>query len=198
MPKIVDHDTQKELIAKAAWQVIQNDGIENATVRKIAQQAGVSSGALRHYFSAQTQLLEFSMRMVVEKIERRFEKMNSSIEQITISTIIEVLLNFIPLDNERKLEMEVWLSLSVKALTEPSLKKISDETYSLMYNTMLSLLQGLENEHLLRKNLDLETEAKRLHALIDGLALHLMIYPAKFTKKEVNSILLKHLDELSN
>lgn len=50
MPKIVDHENQKEIIAGAAWKVIQNNGIENATVRKIAQESGLSPGALRHLF----------------------------------------------------------------------------------------------------------------------------------------------------
>lgn len=34
MPKIVDHENQKEIIAGAAWRVIQKNGIEGATVRR--------------------------------------------------------------------------------------------------------------------------------------------------------------------
>ncbi|CUU49746.1 TetR/AcrR family transcriptional regulator [Clostridium beijerinckii] len=198
MPKIVDHENQKEIIAGAAWKVIQNNGIENATVRKIAQESGLSPGALRHYFNSQDQLLEFAMKLVVEHVEQRFLNINVQTDSITLACAKEILLNLIPIDEERMLEMEVWLSLSIKALNESSLKKISDDTYDLIFKAIFNVLRQLNEAHLLKPNLDLELEAQRLHILIDGLSLQRIISPHKITIEQVNIILEEYISELSN
>lgn len=41
MPKIVDHEKRRKRIAKAMWKVILKKGMEGATVRNIAQEAGL-------------------------------------------------------------------------------------------------------------------------------------------------------------
>ena len=57
MPKIVDHDARRVDLARAAAAVARRDGIDEVTVRNVASQAGVSAGALRHYFPRQADLL---------------------------------------------------------------------------------------------------------------------------------------------
>lgn len=198
MPKIVNHNNQKEIIAEAAWRVIRNVGIENASVRKIAQEAGISSGALQHYFNSQSQLLEFAMKMVVERVEQRFANISKQVSAITLSNAKELLLNLMPMDKDRELEMEIWLSLTVKAFHEPSLSEISQGTYSLIYQTILAMLKQLDEAHLLKRGLNLEMEAKRLHILLDGLSLHRMICPDAMSIEQINAIINQHLGELSN
>ncbi|MEN2447820.1 TetR family transcriptional regulator, partial [Bacillus sp. JR_15] len=56
MPKIVDHEKQKEKIAEAVWNVIHRDGLEQCTVRNVAKEAGLSAGSMRHYFPHQSEL----------------------------------------------------------------------------------------------------------------------------------------------
>jgi AcrR family transcriptional regulator len=48
MPKIVDHDKQRVLVAEAAWRIIRKNGMEQASVRNIAEEAGISVGSMRH------------------------------------------------------------------------------------------------------------------------------------------------------
>jgi AcrR family transcriptional regulator len=57
MPKLVDHEQRRRELGEAVWRVIRRDGVEAASVRKVAQEAGWSAGALRHYFSTQSELL---------------------------------------------------------------------------------------------------------------------------------------------
>ena len=47
MPKHVNHDEQKTEIAQAALRVISRMGIESATMRGIATEAGCTTGLLR-------------------------------------------------------------------------------------------------------------------------------------------------------
>src|SRR5690606_26129056 len=116
MPKIVDHEKRKIKIAEATWKVIVEEGIENATVRKIAQASGLSVGALRHYFASQTDLLHFSMELVSERVMQRVEKRKASKDHISLEFLTDGVSEVLPIDEERKIEMEVWLAFSAKVL----------------------------------------------------------------------------------
>ncbi|MDF2713560.1 MAG: transcriptional regulator, TetR family protein [Paenibacillus sp.] len=59
MPKVVDHEQKRKLIAESAWRINESKGIEHASIRAVAANAGLSPGALRHYFSTQDELLLF-------------------------------------------------------------------------------------------------------------------------------------------
>lgn len=74
MPKLVDHDKQRVLVAEAAWRIIRRDGMEQASVRNIAEEAGVSVGSMRHYFSTQSELLRYAMNLVSERVSHRVQK----------------------------------------------------------------------------------------------------------------------------
>ncbi|BCJ93908.1 HTH-type transcriptional regulator PksA [Anaerocolumna cellulosilytica] len=198
MPKIINYDNQKESIAEAAWRVIKREGIENASVRNIAKEAGISSGALQHYFSSQVQLLEFAMNMVFERVEDRFTRISNEISSVTLENAKKILWNLMPVNEEQELEMEVWLSLTVKAFHESSLNKISKSTYEAIHLIILTLLKQLEEAGLLKKGLKLSMEAKRLHILLDGLSLHRMVSPDTMTSDVFHSILDQHLRELTN
>ncbi len=46
MPTIVDHDERRERIAEAAWRVIEREGPEGANLRRIAREAGHTTGVV--------------------------------------------------------------------------------------------------------------------------------------------------------
>jgi AcrR family transcriptional regulator len=50
MPKIVDRDRQREVLLDACFRVFVEEGYVDATLRKLAHAAGVSTGMLYHYF----------------------------------------------------------------------------------------------------------------------------------------------------
>ncbi|MBA4603115.1 TetR/AcrR family transcriptional regulator [Thermoactinomyces mirandus] len=104
MPKLVDHKKRKIQIAEAAWKVIVNEGIEQATVRKIAKTAGLSVGSLRHYFSSQSELLRFSMELVAKRVKERAEARKYDGDPMEFMT--EAICEVLPIDEERRIEME--------------------------------------------------------------------------------------------
>ncbi|MFP7285683.1 TetR/AcrR family transcriptional regulator [Shouchella clausii] len=198
MPKFVDSSMQKERIAEAAWRVIQREGLEKASVRNIANEAGISPGVVQHNFKTQSQLLEFSMQRVVQRVSQRIEESNLAMPDISLHSAEALLLNLLPIDEERELEAEVWLALTLKALHEPVLQNIGTETYSAMQQMMKMLLTQLHEVGNLKQGLDLEQEAIKLQLLLDGLTLHLMINPDVMTKQKMRTILHQHMMSLSN
>jgi len=66
MPKIVDHEERRAEVLEATWRVIATRGLDAATVRQIAKEAGVSSGVLAHYFTDKDDILVQAHRLAYD------------------------------------------------------------------------------------------------------------------------------------
>ena len=192
MPKIVDHSERKSNIAEATWRVILNQGMKGATVRKIAEEAGVSLGALRHYFSTQHELLVFAMNLVKERVGARITAI-MHLDLPPQEQVARVLLELLPIDESSMIEMEVWFAFIFH------LKSAGDhngESSDAIYPLVIRLIGYLDQHGLLRQELDKDNEAERLYALIDGLALHAMLEPKRLDKQRIIRVLNGHLNAI--
>ena len=194
MPKIVDHEQQKIKVAEAAWRVIRREGIENASVRNVAQEAGISAGSMRHYFSTQAELFSFSMNLVSERVTARIYSLN--FERPMLEVAKDVLRELVPLHEESRSEMEVWLAFVSKSLSEPSLRDHSDRVYKELRSAMLLVTKRLVEHGYASEQLDIEEEAKRMHVFVDGVALHGLTFPDRMPTSQMEQLLDGYLDYL--
>jgi len=194
MPKIVDHEKQRKMVASAAIRVIRDHGLEHATVRNIAKEAGLSVGSMRHYFATQAELFAFCMNLFADRVQQRVEalQMNESVLQ----NMKNLLLQFLPLDEDRKIEMEVWFSFTAKVLVYPELKKLSDQMHQGMYMSAQYVIQELQTQGLTDPDMDAGVETEKLYALIDGLAIHMLMQPERLTAERVEQVIEQHLNML--
>ena len=194
MPKLVDHEQRRRELGAAVWRVIRSRGVDGASIRTVAREAGWSPGSLRHYFSTQSDLLTFAMQMVVERIEARVLALEPPADPRR--AVEQRLHELLPLDEERRAENEVWLAFAGRALVDPDLRARHAEVDDELRAACLNALQELDAAGRLRPRLDLELEAERLHGLLDGLALHTAMRPDRMPPEVIRSVLTLHLDSL--
>ncbi|GAA3139537.1 AcrR family transcriptional regulator [Kribbella aluminosa] len=197
MPKIVDHATRREEIAEALWRVVRRDGIRAASVRTIAAEAGWSAGAVRYYFPDQDGLLSFAMDLVSRRVTERISAIapKGSVPAIVLRYLDEVL----PLDEERRAEFDIWLAFMAQAQAETgagTLHAHIDTVHNELRELCASLIRALADAGLLKDGLDVRREAERLHALLDGLALHAAIQPDRTTPARVRQLTRHHVESL--
>lgn len=101
------------------------------------------------------------------------------------------------LDEEQKMEMEVWLSFCVEAFYKPELKPLNDKMYDSIHFVVYQVLETMEKAGMVRPGTDIRHEADVLHILIDGLALHRVIRPEKMSELQMKEILRQRLRELT-
>ncbi|WP_207956142.1 TetR/AcrR family transcriptional regulator [Rubrobacter marinus] len=189
---MVDADARRTELAEAAWRVILRDGLERASVRNVAREAGLSMGSLRHYFGSQTELLAFAMGLVTERARRRVRALDLAScgpRQAAESMLSEVL----PLDAERRAEAEVWLALTGKALVDPILRALRDEAYDGLRELCERSVRALVESDGAVPGLDVDLETERLYAVIDGLTVHAVIRPDLASTETVKAVLARHL-----
>ena len=126
MPKIVDHDERRLELVDATWRIIARQGLESATMREIAMEAGFANGALKPYFPTKDTLLEFAFSHV-------FNRTNQRIAQVTagktgLDALRAFCLEVLPLDEERINEARVVIPFWQKAANDPRKAEIHRES----------------------------------------------------------------------
>jgi AcrR family transcriptional regulator len=78
MPKIINHDKYREEMILKCFELFGKKGFINVTMREIANDLSVSTGALYHYFPTKQAIFEQMMTYIIKKdLERLREATNS-------------------------------------------------------------------------------------------------------------------------
>ncbi|HEX5897488.1 MAG TPA: TetR/AcrR family transcriptional regulator [Thermoleophilaceae bacterium] len=195
MPKVVDHEQRRGELAAAVWSLASREGLEAVTVRRVAEEAGWSTGALVHYFADKEKLLRFAFRTVADRVGRRLEQAaerTSDPLELARSQLLEGL----PLDRERQAEIRVWFAFLGLALTRPALARIQRVTYRAWRDRVTDRLLEAQERGEIRAGVDCAAEAAALVALVDGLAIQATFEPRALTPKRQTELVDAHLDAL--
>lgn len=187
MPRVVDPEVRRAAVAAAVWRLVCREGLEAVSVRSVAQEAGLSTGALRHYFTDHLDVLTLAMRLVIDQAQKRVVPL---LGRATPERIIEELL---PLDAERVAEAEVWLAFTARAQHEPRLREIRDESYDLLESLFERLVHEISPGLTARMR---AVEAERLYALVDGLVVHAVARPDRVDAVLLRAVVRRHVAEL--
>jgi TetR/AcrR family transcriptional regulator, transcriptional repressor of bet genes len=176
MPKVVDHETRRAALGEAVWRVALRRGLEEATMREIAAEAGWSTGVLAHYFADKDELVRFAFRLVVERASARY--LAAAEAEDAVDRIRAALRETLPLDEERLAEARVWLAFLGRSLSHPDLAEERQAFYEQWRASLAGLIEDGRSRGDLRPGLDAEAEAVSLIALVDGLALQAVSDPS--------------------
>jgi AcrR family transcriptional regulator len=191
----LDGDQRRRQLAEAVWKVVLRDGIEAASVRRVAAEAGLSAGSLRHVFPSQSELLAFAMQLVVDEVRRRVAEAEPSDDvRESVERRLESLL---VLDPETRAVFDVWLAFSTRARVDPGLRPLRDRTHAQVRELCRASVEELAAAGGTRSDVDVSREAERLHALVDGLAMHATLDPETTTPRRQVEILTRHLESLA-
>lgn len=195
MPKVVDHEERRAELAAAVWSIASREGLEAVTVRRVAEEAGWSTGALVHYFETKEELLLFAFRTVADRVGRRLaqaEERTSEPLELARAQLVEGL----PLDAERRAEVRVWFAFLGLALTRPALARAQRVTYRAWRDRIADRLRDAQERGDLRAEVDCAAEAAALVALVDGLAIQATFEPRALSAERQVQLVDAHLHAL--
>ncbi|MFG1958518.1 TetR/AcrR family transcriptional regulator [Nonomuraea sp. NPDC049028] len=194
MPKIVDHDERRREVLSAARRVIVRDGIDAATTRAIAKEAGYSNGVLAHYFADKDEILLSALRQSHQRIR---ERLTRKIEGATgLAALRELLLDNLPLDAERTQETRLEVSFWSRSLASERLAEVQRTEAAELRGVVRTLLGEARAAGELTTDENLDDITERLLALVDGLSLHLLLYPGRLARVDLERLMLSTLDHL--
>lgn len=174
-------------ILDAAVRLIAADGLAGLSIRSVANEAGVSLAQVQYYFGSKDALIEAAFDHASTEfltlLEPAFRRQSSP------RRLRELIMLWLPLDEQRERRVKVWLAFAGAAATRPALAESarqSDREVTEWFARDLATL-GADSP---------AAQAAHLLALIDGLALRCLTLPPRTRSALIKQVLDPYLESL--
>ncbi len=181
-------------VAEAAWRVIVREGLDRTSMRAIAQELGCTTGVVTHHFRDKQELILFALNQVTQRLQTAMEV---AIERISgVERLVEMLFAFLPLDNERRDILRVWVAFLGYAIGRESLMAEHQRCAAQLRGVIIHQLQDLQSTNLIRADIEAEIEANALLALVNGVSLDSLIQDKCLTPDQQKIVIWNYVNKL--
>ncbi|MEU1479532.1 TetR/AcrR family transcriptional regulator [Streptomyces sp. NPDC001668] len=177
MPKIVDHGERKKDLARALWAVVEREGIEGATIRSVAAEAGWTRGVVAHYFRDRDDLLLFAYRLALQ----REQELGPTSETPPLERLVGVLLRALPVDAQSRLDFKIWLGFMGRVADHPALAEAVLEEHQDYHGRIRGLVESCIEEGILAPPWEAARAALTLATFVDGLGVMAALDPSTYS-----------------
>jgi AcrR family transcriptional regulator len=193
MPKVVDSAQRRAELTEVTASEIARVGLDGITLRDIARAGGWTTGIVNHYFTDKRDLLLATFRSRADAarqaVERRLAEGATPLEAIIESAL--------PLDEEGTLNWRVWLAFWGAAVGDDELTDAQQARHHTFHASISAALRAEQAAGRLLADLDAEHEARRLVAVLDGIAVQAVFDPEHWPPATQRRIVGEHLATLT-
>lgn len=180
---------RQQLIA-ATIATIDELGLAETTIARIAKRAGMSSGIISHYFGGKSGLLEATMRQLLTELGDAVAYYRKQRPDDSVRAHIRAIIdgNFDDSQTSRA-SMRVWLAFWTSSMHEPELERLQRvNERRLLANLSFYFRQVMPKEQAL-------LAAQSMAAMIDGLWLRGSLNAGRFDDQQARTLAYHHLEQ---
>lgn len=181
MPKIVDGDLRRQELAAAAARLIARGGLEAATMRDIATEAGLTTGSVTHYFADKRELLLFTLAESLQHRRGRRGAVASAGAQAALRSALE---GALPIDADRHRHWMVTIAFCALAAGDEEMARVQRLAYREFRNNVTTQLRRCGVASAVARH-----EAERLIAVVDGVAVQAIFDPVSWPARRQRALL---------
>ncbi|WP_306215750.1 TetR/AcrR family transcriptional regulator [Actinoplanes sp. RD1] len=201
MPKRVDHEVRRKQIAEAVWRIAATRGLQAATLREVAAEAGVSVRLVQYYFETKDRLLLAALHYVTRAMaDRMGERLRALGRPPGPRDVMRIcLVEALPTDDESLMMARVHGAFYSAALTDPALAAAAAAgpdplPQDSMEKVLTAQIRRAQEEGEIPATADATQEARGLGALAAGLSS--MVLVGARTPGEAVEVVTYRLDRL--
>lgn len=158
--------------------VAATDGLQAVSLRHVAQEAGVSTGMVQHYFRTKDEMMTFALGVVSENVQARLAAEDGPDGQDGSVSPREVvrgfLLEMLPIDETRRREGHVGLAFHAYAAVRPAVAAELRADTDRLQAFLAEQIREAQAAGDAPAELHPEHEARTLLALVEGLSLYVL------------------------
>ncbi len=194
MKTVSGHARQRLLDALVV--ITAERGLDQASIREVAAEAGVSIGTVQYYCRSKDEMLQMAFEYVIERIIARA----SAVEQTGVVGCVlrRGLLELLPLDELRGVESRVYLAFAARAAVSPQLAQVQHSLLGQMRAACARAFALARDRGEAVAGLDPDMAAAGTAAMVDGLLLHLLTDPTGLPADTAIAVLDAHLRQFLN
>ncbi|WP_157219694.1 TetR/AcrR family transcriptional regulator [Flavisphingomonas formosensis] len=198
MPKIVDHDEQRRIIARAAVRWIATHGLETLSQRNVAALSGRSKGNVQHYFPDKAALMFGALRHVSgEREERERADLTSDAVSDPLGSLASRLYAVLPTDADRAEAWRVRLSLYVYADRDAEMQAYLADHADAILVRGTDEVRTAQAAGQVRADLDPRLTFRRLSAAVSGIAVAALANGGALSADEQREMLAEVLKSIT-
>lgn len=186
MPRTVDVDVRRREIVEATARLIAAGGIEAATMRDIAAEAGWTTGVVNHYFADKREVLVRTLEHSLRQRRAARRTAGPPLEQLRAE-----LAAALALDDDARRHWLVTLAFCTQAAGDAELSVVQRDAYRAFRSRIALLVERC------RPELDAVVEAEHLIATVDGVALQALFDDRSWPPRRQLAVLDGLVDELA-
>ncbi|MFF3070240.1 TetR/AcrR family transcriptional regulator [Kitasatospora sp. NPDC057904] len=196
MPKQVDREERRRHIAAALLRIITTRGLEGVSLRDVAAEAGVSMGAVQHYFATKDEMLRFAIEYNHELLTARFarlfagDRMPTTVRELLRRLLVELL----PLDEQSRDGARMGAAILARGAVDPSVRDVVTMVYEGATGFLAQQLRLGQERGELPADLDPDHAARALHTVVEGLRWPVLF--GVYREADALAVLDEHLDRL--
>ncbi|MGJ7458672.1 transcriptional regulator BetI [Halomonas sp. RA08-2] len=191
MPKVGMEPIRRQQLIKATMAAIDEVGLADATVMRIARHAGVSAGIISHYFGGKDGLLEATMRQILSDLGTAVAARRASIAAASPRAHLRAIIegNF---DRSQVTGpvAKTWLAFWASSMHQPALQRLQQVNDRRLYSNLCAQF------HRLMPRAEARRAAHALAAMIDGLWLRGALTPEGLDADSARRVALATLEQL--
>jgi AcrR family transcriptional regulator len=192
----VDHRQRRQRIADAVCRLAGTRGLDEVSLRHVADEAGVSMGQVQHYFATKDDMLIFTFKTLSERVEARIgaavgQAAQPPSNRAMLSTLLREML---PIGEQARAEAPVWIAFLARAVVEPQLAAAVERGGDDLPTFVAQRIRSAQDEGDAVPDLDVRRETSGLLALVDGMMIHLLT--GQLEANDALATLDYHLDRI--
>lgn len=184
-------DRHQEIL-EAASKVITERGLAETRIQDIAERCGVSPGLILYYFESKDRLLVEALTYANDKyyLAQSRELRRIATARGQLERLVELSVPGLLDEYERLEEWALWLEIWVRALRDPSLAREREVLDRRWRQSIADIIRaGRESGEFPNGN-DADDLGMELGALIDGLAVQVLLNDTVLTPQRMNEVCL--------
>jgi AcrR family transcriptional regulator len=197
VPRRVDHQQRRRQIIEALWRITLRGGLNAASFREVAADAGVSVRLVQYYFGAKDQLLLAALGALAEQTGERITARIAALgpDPSPRSVVQNVLGELLPDDEQSRQAMLLFIAFQTASLTDPSLARAEAlRVPRSLIDVLAGRLRAASQAGAIARHIDPDKQATILVSVVSGLAVGVLA--GHRTAREAGAIIDYALDQL--
>ncbi|MCP2279665.1 TetR/AcrR family transcriptional regulator [Nocardia amikacinitolerans] len=177
-----NHEAKRAELLRAATAVIAEEGYAKASLRKVAQRAGCTTGAVTYYFANKEEL-------ITALVESRFDRYDAMLEAAREQNDIPALIRrWLAMTTSDSQHWPVMSEVLVHARSEPALAELIRKRYAQYRDTHASIIEAAQADGAIRDDIPAELLGDQLAAMGDGWTMMYPFEPDRFTPARAQAL----------
>ncbi|MGI6878302.1 TetR/AcrR family transcriptional regulator [Microbacterium sp. gxy059] len=191
MPARIDPVARRQRVVEAAFRLVVAEGVAGMSLRKVADEAGLNIGSVRHFFDGHHDLLAAAAEEAGERMGRRLaahpvEALRALRGEAALEALQELVEAVLPVDEARRDEVTVVMELIAASRTMPVFRDVAGRMGADLAAVLRDALAAVGAP-------DADLAAAQLSALIGGLTIDAITPHGDLATADLRRILRAHL-----